>query len=220
MAAETGGDKPSEDQRAQDSGGSETGARRTWLARLFRRPPTVQASQPRRRRLFPRERAQWSARVLNELGRVETDLVAIRGGPEALMIPHGQPPHLPTLTAAIPQETSGILRQIARDIHEARDIVDNHFKRRTLGQFGSAAGSLQHSLTLAYRASEDLFLVQSDDAITARLPELRAAVRAYLPPNHSERESYLFRIDATLQAAGLEHMQRVTTPDQPSAAEK
>ena len=54
--------------------------------------------------------------------------------------------------------------------------------------------------------------VQSDEAVAARLPGLRAAVRSYLSADDPRREIYLLRIDAALTTIGAERLAEAARP--------
>ena len=85
----------------------------------------------------------------------------------------------------------------------------------TLSAVGRCAFSLPatpiEALASVYRASEDLILVQSDEAVAAR-PGLRAAVRSYLSADDPRREIYLLRIDAALTTVGAERLAEAARP--------
>jgi hypothetical protein len=98
------------------------------------------------------------------------------------------------------------LNRIDEHLDHADYLLDEHFKRKWPVRFATASRVYQDALASVYRASEDLVLVQSDDAVVARLPGLRAAVKTYLSADDPRREIYLLRIDAALTSAGAERL--------------
>jgi hypothetical protein len=164
-----------------NDGNIPTGARPSGRRRLRMR------QGGRQKRL--RSRSMWA-------GRVDTELERICGELNALETTGDMPPR----TAALPP----ILESIEGNLKEAREVLDKHFRRCLLGQIFGATGAYQAALSAVYRASEDLFLVQNEAAVKARLPDLRAAIRAYLSADDPRRESYLLYIDTALIATAAE----------------
>jgi hypothetical protein len=81
-------------------------------------------------------------------------------------------------------------------------VVEQHLQQGLTHRLIGASSAYQQALASVYRASEDLLLVQSEAAVAARLPGLRAAVRSYLSSDDPRRELYLLRIDVALTTIG------------------
>ena len=96
--------------------------------------------------------------------------------------------------------------RIGEHLDHADDVLDQYFERSWPMRLFAAGHAYQEALASVYRASEDLILVQSDEAVAARLPGLRAAVRSYLSADDPRREIYLLRIDAALTTIGAERL--------------
>jgi hypothetical protein len=133
-----------------------------------------------------RSRSMWAGRVRNELHRVRGEVTALNA------------------TEGIPSATRSIISSIQNNAIDAENVLQEHFKHNLLRQISGATGAYQAAMSAVYRASEDLFLVQDDATVKARLPALRAAIRTYLSPEDPRREGYLHRIDAALVAIGAE----------------
>jgi hypothetical protein len=141
-----------------------------------------------RRLVQSRGRPAWAARVQHEVDRLRADLATARIARKA--------------TATDPAIDPSRLESIEKDLNEAEKVVEQHFQRGLTHRLIGASSAYQQAMASVYRASEDLWLVQSDAALAARLPYLRAAVRSYLSSDDPRRELYLLRIDAALTTIG------------------
>jgi hypothetical protein len=140
-----------------------------------------------------RGRSTWAARVRHEVDRLRADVTtaSIEG------------PDLPDTQRTIGQHR---IDRIRKHLDDADEVLEQHFQQRWPRQLIGASGAYQEALASVYRAGEDLILVQSDAALAARLPGLRAAVQSYLSSEDPRRELYLLRIDAALTTTGAERL--------------
>jgi hypothetical protein len=165
-----------------------------------RTPPAAASSQPfgtakqpaqqnwLRRLVQSRGRSAWAARVQHEVDRLRADLATARIARKA--------------AATDPPIDPSRLESIESDLNEAEKVVEQHLQQGLTHRLIGASSAYQQALASVYRASEDLLLVQSEAAVAARLPGLRAAVRSYLSSDDPRRELYLLRIDVALTTIG------------------
>lgn len=138
---------------------------------------------------FKRGRSSWEARVRHEAQRLQADLDCTRV--------------VKTTWSAV---DNARIKRIDEHLNHADYLLDEHFKRNWPIRLVTASRVYQDALASVYRASEDLILVQSTDAMVARLPGLRAAVKSYLSADDPLREIFLLRIDAVLTSVGAERL--------------
>lgn len=140
---------------------------------------------------YKRGRSSWEARVRHEAQRLRADLRCSAAASTT------------TTRSAVDSER---IQRIGEHLDHADYLLDEHFRRNWPVRLITASRVYQDALASVYRASEDLILVQNDDAVVARLPGLRAAVKSYLSADDARREIYLLRIDAALTSVGAERL--------------
>jgi hypothetical protein len=139
---------------------------------------------------FKRGRSSWEARVRHEALRLRADLASRQADSTRTM-------------SSVDRQR---IAKIGEYLDHADAALDHYFRRNWPVRLVIASRAYQEALASVYRASEDLLLVQSADAVAARLPSLRAAVRSYLSADDPRREIYLLHIDAALTNVGAERL--------------
>lgn len=120
---------------------------------------------------------------------------------------------LPSWQISLDQEISRLRMSLARTID--RSITGTEARVRIQGQLDAASTSLsqfnqgpwfrrlfladsvyERVLSYLLTAAEDLLLIEDEDAVRARIPAIRAALKVYIEVSDPRFDSYLQYIDA------------------------
>lgn len=101
-----------------------------------------------------------------------------------------------SVTEAQSDEDRALRDEIIRQLDAADSALHNFVQRNWLARLVSAAAVYEETTAIVQVASEDLLLVEDDALVQARLPSLRAGIKAYLGASDPRFDEYTQLIDS------------------------